>query len=61
MQGSYKPSICKKKKKRKEKKRLWSAINQSAIKWDMPYLTKLSFKNEGEIRIVRQIAKQKLR
>ena len=60
MQGSYKPSICKK-KKRKEKKRLWSAINQSAIKWDMPYLTKLSFKNEGEIRIVRQIAKQKLR
>lgn len=41
-------------------KHLWSAINQSAIKWDMPYLTILSFKNEGEIRIVRQIAKQKL-
>lgn len=57
MQGSYKPSICKKKKIMKH---LWSAINQSAIKWDMPYLTILSFKNEGEIRIVRQIAKQKL-
>ena len=57
MQGSHKPAICGGKKI----KHLWSAINQSAIKWDMPYLTKLSFKSEGEIKIVRQIAKQKLR
>ena len=35
IQGCYKPSICKKKKK-KERKSLWSTIKWSPIKQEMP-------------------------